>query len=86
MLPQAQVISQAWLYSCKWFPTSFLGPLRKKSIKILSNRKKKIPRLTSSKDMSHIDPDDFKKDKTQNARRFLLPHARVLAENERFAM
>lgn len=36
--------------------------------------------------MSHIDPDDFKKDKTQNARRFLLPHARVLAENERFAM
>ena len=85
MLPQAQLISQALLYSCKCFLISFLGPLRKKSIKILSNGKKKSL-VTSSKDMSHVDPDDFKKDKSQNAQLFPLPHAQVLAENKGFAM
>jgi len=36
--------------------------------------------------MSHVDPDDLKKDKSQNAQLFPLPNAQVLAEKEGFAV
>lgn len=36
--------------------------------------------------MGHIDPDDLKKDKSQNFQLLPLPHAQVLAENAGFAV